>query len=1186
MHPATPLTRSAALASALGLLALGLACSTPAKDKVENLQPAISSLKAATANTPAAWNAAVDQAPVNLTSGGTIYLKGTFASAGGSALITPGNLPAETGQPLAVGPLTTTTTFTLTVTDAQGHHASRNVTVNVVATPDATITAPAAAITGTTGLQASVANVAGSTYLWELTNGTITAGATGPVVTFTAGSAGAAGAAGSLQLKCTVKNAAGTSAIGNGSMVVNANPPGTLSYGTANLTAYASVPLTPLTATVTGGDPVQAFTVNPGLPAGLTLDPATGRISGTPTAATAANTYHVAATNSGGSATFDLHLTVAAQPSASFSAASPTIGLGGGTVLNWTVDASVASITVDNGVQSTPLDTTSVRSGAFPVSPTTSTTYTLTATLVGGGTFSPAPATVTVDATPFAINTFTTTAVNNVVPYGSNANLAWTLSGVPVTLTLNGNSVLGNLSASPVPVRRQTFTLAGANGLTSEHTDSKSLTLAAQGLDLVAGHYSGPGYRDAQGASAQFNGPFAVARDAAGNLYIADTLSHVIRMMDPAGNVTTIAGVVGTPGTADGSLGTALFNAPRGIAAHADGSVLYVADYNSHSIRKLVKSGNAWTVSTLAGTPGTFGANDGAPGVAQFDNPSGLALDSTTTPQYLYVADYYIGLIRQVDVATGNTITYAGSAFGHVDVSNTFLGSAKFDNPAALAFGTVGGQPVLFVMDYYINCLRAVTYNGPATVKATTTSGMTGSVFSIAGPASGITSNTFGYADGTGTAAKFNNPTGLVVDASGSTVYIADSGNNCIRRVDVPTLANAAGVVTTVAGSTTAGGSDAATGTSAGFKTPQGLLLAGSSLVVTDAGNGTIRSVDTAAAYATSTLAGTPRVLGYLNGTGAAVKLNAPVGVAVDATGNAYVADTANHVIRKVAVDGTTTLVAGTPGTSGAVDTAGGTPSFKSPQGITVDKATGVIYVADTGNKSIRKIATDGTVTTLVAAGLNNPYGLALDPSGTNYLWITDGSNKVLPLNLGTNTLGTAVGTGTAGYVDGAAGTARFRFNGFSGIVADAAGNLYVADRGNNCIRKLTKGSSYAVSTFTGIATATLPATPYGFVDGAVGTAKLNTPQGLDIDATGNLYVADASNHAIRKVDTAGTVSTLVGQGSTLYNANGAPIRVGVSLGALPAGLIAPQSLALTPTGDLVVITNDALLQVTAPNGQ
>jgi DNA-binding beta-propeller fold protein YncE len=1195
MRPSTRLSRlalSASLASALPLLVLGLACSTPAKDKVANLAPSITSFKAATANTASGWAAAQEALP--LTTGGTVYLKATFASTGGAARLMPGDLPVETGQVLTLGPLTATTTYTLTVTDAQGHAVSRQVTVTIIPAPDATITLPAAARTGATGLQASVANVAGSTYQWEITNGTLTAGAQTPVATFTAGAAGAGGAAGSLQLRCTVRNISGATDIKTATMAVNANPPASLSYGTATATAYAGVAFNALAPTVTGGDPVQLFTVTPALPAGLTLNALTGLISGTPTGAVAGTTYHLAATNSGGSATFDLNLTVAAQPSASFSAASPTIGLGGGTVLNWTVDASVASLTVDNGVQTTPLDTTSVRTGAFPVSPTATTTYTLTATLVGGGTFAPAPAVVTVDSTPFAIGTFTTNAPNQVVPYGSSANLAWTLTGVPVTLTLNGTSVLGSLSAAPVPVRRQLYTLTGANGLSLENTSTRTLTVAAQGLDLVAGHASGPGYRDAQGALAQFNGPFATTLDAAGNLYIADTSSHVIRMMDPAGNVTTLAGVVGTSGSTDGALGTALFSSPRGLAVHADGSTLYVADYGNHSIRKMVKSGSAWTVSTLTGTPGTFGANDGAPGVAQFDNPSGLVLDSTTTPQYLYVADYYIGLIRQIDVAAGsptygNTITYAGSTFGHIDVSNTFLGSAKFDNPAALAFGTVGGQRVLFVMDYFINTLRAVTYNGPATVKATPTSGMTGSVFSIAGPASGVTSGTFGYADGTGTAAKFNNPTGLAVGATGDVVYIADSGNNCIRRVDVPTLANASGVVTTVAGSTTAGGTDAATGTAAGFKTPQGLWLNGSSLIVTDAGNGTVRTVDvaTGGTYATTTLAGTARVQGYLNGTGSTVKFSAPVGVAVDAAGNAYVADTANHAIRKVAADGTTTLVAGTPGTSGAVDTAGGTPSFKSPQGIAVDKATGVIYVADTGNKSIRKIATDGTVTTLLATGFTNPYGMVVDPTNANLLWIADGSNKVFALNLTTNTLVTTVGAGTAGYLDGAAGTARFRFNGFSGLTADAAGNLYVADRGSNCIRKLTKATAYTVSTVAGTGTATAPATTFGFLDGALGTNKFNFPQGIDIDASGNLYVSEVGNHAIRRIDgTTGTVTTLVGLGSTLLNPNGTPLKLGVTLGALPASLMAPPALALTPAGDLLVVANDALLQVTAPNGQ
>jgi sugar lactone lactonase YvrE len=982
-----------------------------------------------------------------------------------------------------------------------------------------------------------------------------------------------------------VKNAAGASDNKSATVEVDAHPPVGLTYPSSTLLAFVGVPLSAQIPSLSGGDGVQAFSVSPALPAGLALDPSSGVLSGTPTASSTAAVYQISATNSGGSATFNLDLTVDAQPPATFSAGSATIGLGGGTTLAYTVDATVDSITVDNGVQTVPLDTTTVKSGAFPISPSATTTYTLTANLNGGGTYSPAPVTVTVDTTPFAINTFTTTAPQNVVPFGGSATVSWTLTGTPAALTLNGASVLGSLSATVNPIRRKLYTLTGDNGLSAENTSTKTLTVAAQGLDLLAGHYSGPGYKDAQGALAQFNSPFASAADAAGNLYIADSGSHVIRMIDTSGNVTTIAGVVGTTGTTDSSVGTALFNTPRGIAVTPDGQTVYVADYGNHAIRKLAKTGGSWTVSTFAGTIGTYGTNDGVGTAAQFDNPCGLCFDPTG--QYLFVADYYQGLIRQIELSTATVITYAGSSFGHLDVSNGYLGSAKFDDPVALCFGTVGGQQAIFVVDYFINCIRAVTYNGPATVKATSSAGMTGSVYSIAGPASGVTSGTFGYADGTGTAAKFNNPYGIAIDASGN-LYVADSFNNCIRKVVVPTLGNGTGVVTTVAGSAAApGGQDSTTGTLAGFKNPQGATLSGSALVVADSGNGTLRKVDlSGGTYSTSTLAGTARVLGYAEGTLAAAQFNSPVGVASDASGNILVADTANHVIRKVDVNGTTALVAGTPGTSGNSNTAGAV-TFKSPQGVAVDKATGVIYVADTGNKALRMIATDGTVSTLVSAGLSGPYGIAVDPSTAGLIWVADSSNKVFPVTIsgGVGTLGSAVGS-TSGYADGAAGTAKFKLNGFSALAVDASGNVYVADRGNSCIRKLTKASAYAVSTVAGLGSATAPATNYGFLDGGLGANKLNFPQGLDIDAAGNLYVADNANHAIRKIDTSGTVTTLVGANSSLYNANGAPRLVGDTLGALPASLYAPQALTVTPSGDLVVTTNDGLLQVTAPNGQ
>ena len=186
------------------------------------------------------------------------------------------------------------------------------------------------------------------------------------------------------------------------------------------------------------------------------------------------------------------------------------------------------------------------------------------------------------------------------------------------------------------------------------------------------------------------------------------------------------------------------------------------------------------------------------------------------------------------------------------------------------------------------------------------------------------------------------------------------------------------------------------------------------------------------------------------------------------------------------------------------------------------------------------------------------------------------------------------MGGAQGAFVEGAPATARFKFGSFAGITADASGNLYVADVANNCIRKLTAAATpaYNVSTIAGMGTtaAPAPATPFGFIDGPLGTNKFYGPQGIDIDANGNLYVSEYTNDSIRKIDTSGTVTTLVNTGTVTYNPNGTPVTLATTPGALPGGLMQPKSLAVLPNADpnkvdLLVVNLDAVLLVTAANG-
>ena len=264
-----------------------------------------------------------------------------------------------------------------------------------------------------------------------------------------------------------------------------------------------------------------------------------------------------------------------------------------------------------------------------------------------------------------------------------------------------------------------------------------------------------------------------------------------------------------------------------------------------------------------------------------------------------------------------------------------------------------------------------------------------------------LAGSTRGYVDGTGAAAQFYGPSGVAVDGSG-TVYVADQYNQRIRKI------TATGVVSTLAGSgvtnsmgNTPGGYADGTGVAAQFDNPTGVAVDGTSNVyVADQYNQRIRKIVVATGEVT-TLAGSTQ--GYADGTGAAAQFNNPKGVAVDGSGNVYVADQNNHRIRKIVVaTGVVSTLAGS--TAGYADGTGAAAQFNNPKGVAVD-GSGTVYVADGNNQRIRKITATGVVSTVAGTGtvgyaegtgaaaqFNSPYGVAVDGSGTVY--VADQSNN------------------------------------------------------------------------------------------------------------------------------------------------------------------------------------------------
>jgi sugar lactone lactonase YvrE len=332
------------------------------------------------------------------------------------------------------------------------------------------------------------------------------------------------------------------------------------------------------------------------------------------------------------------------------------------------------------------------------------------------------------------------------------------------------------------------------------------------------------------------------------------------------------------------------------------------------------------SVRTLAGLPETPGSADGTNTTARFSDPTGLAIaaDGTT-----FVADNQNHAIRRI--GTNGVVTTLAGLPGTPGSADGTGSTARFDSPTSLALGPDG---VLYVSDTGNHTIRRVTFTGVVTT--------------LAGSAGNAD-----YADGTASAARFNQPLGLAVTPDG-TVFLADSGNHLIRVIATN------GTVSVLAGNPETFGSADGTGTNTFFNSPVGLALApDGSLFVSDANNFTLRRVT--AAGVVTTIAGTAGQDGSADGPAAAARFGKPAELALAPNGTLYIADAAHHTIRRLTPDGRVSTIAGLVGADGAADGANGLARFFNPYGLAI-AARGHLVVADTYNQTVRELLAPFTV--------------------------------------------------------------------------------------------------------------------------------------------------------------------------------------------------------------------------------
>ncbi len=635
-------------------------------------------------------------------------------------------------------------------------------------------------------------------------------------------------------------------------------------------------------------------------------------------------------------------------------------------------------------------------------------------------------------------------------------------------------------------------------------TNRAIITVAGTG----AAGYGGDG---GPATAAQINYPGGVAVDAGGNVFIGDSFNNRVReVVQATGIITTVAGTGATGYGGDGGSATAaLLDEPNGVAVDASGNV-YIADSYNYRIREVINSvglgglsSSAWTVSTPGYSPT-------------------VAITGGTAPYgSLVAAGLPPGLTASLN---GSTITLSGTPTGIGTFSNVTLsvqdsagsfGSRTYTitiNPLP-SFGALSVTQWTAQVEGYSGSIPVTGGTGPLTLafQANLPPGLTAVVSGSAIYPQGIPS----------TPGTYNNIQLTVRDATGAT----GSGT-----YSMTITAPAAGSILTVAGIDLAGYSgDGGPANQARLYDPESVAVdSGGNVFIADFYNSRIREIVKATGNIV-TVAGTG-VNGFSGDGGPATSAQVyyPTGVAVDTSGNVFIADNYNHRIREILkATGNMITVAGN---GSSTDSGDGGPATSAgiaqPEAVTVD-ANGNVFIADASGNRIREVvkATGAIITVAgtgmpgssgdngpaTAATLNNPNGVAVDGSGNLYI-ADSGNNRVREVVKATGNIITIAGTGTHGYSgdNGPATSAQLYYP--MGVAVDPYGSVFIADTYNSRIRVIVQ-SSGTILTYAGTGTS-----GYGGDGGPAGSGNLNFPYALGLDGSGNLFIADTYNNVVREV--------------------------------------------------------------------
>jgi sugar lactone lactonase YvrE len=734
---------------------------------------------------------------------------------------------------------------------------------------------------------------------------------------------------------------------------------------------------------------------------------------------------------------------------------------------------------------------------------------------------------------------------------------------------------------------------------------------AASAQQGFINNFAGGGPNDVPATTAPVYTGTNVAVDSAGNIYYSsqggNTQHRVWKITKSTGILTIVAGTYYYGYSGDGGLAVnAQLYYPEGIAVDSQGNIFIADEYNF-----IIREVNASTgnISTIAGVPqtacsGTCGDNGPATS-AKLYYPSGVAIDKNGN---LFIADQYNHRIRMVSCATvtstggactpnasqttGDIYNVAGTGAAVYNGDGIMAIAANLYYPFGVAVDNAGN---LYIADTDDQLIRRVAC-GTGISTCTAPSGETlGDIYTLAGTgeSSGHT-GTAGYnSDGiAANTAEIYNPETVAIDNSGN-LFIGDQYNQRIREVSCGTTTSSGGACTastgqtagdiyTVAGDGSAGyNGDNKLATSAQLYYPIGVAVdSAGNLIIGDYDDDRIREVPCVVSTLTCTppSGDTAQFMYTIAGTGATTffgnnvpatgaDLYYPTGAASDSSGNIYIADRANCVIRVVnSGTGNISTFAGT-GTCGYSGDGGAATSadLNNPYGVAVDSSNNV-YIADTNNCLIR-VVTSGTINTFAgkncgysgdggpatSADLFYPDGVAADSHGNVY--IADQYNYVVR-KVTAGTISTFAGNHTQGFAGdgGSAGSAEMSY--VLGVAADAMGNVYIADQYNQRIRKVN--TSGIISTYAGNGTA-----GYQTDGGLAVQTSLYYPAGVAVDGAGDVIIGDYDNERVRLVDESGIIHTIAGNGTAGFKGN--------DVLATTAELYQPWGIGVDPSGNLYI---------------